>query len=115
MLGGALTSQKKFQEAEPLLLQGYEGMKQCEARIPSASRIRLVEALQRLVALYTAWNKPEKAAEWQKKLDAAIAKLPKPKKKSKSKKRTGSEKKRNDENRDKPLIAPRPKLGGVKT
>ena len=32
MLGEALYGQKKFVEAEPLLVQGYEGMKQCALR-----------------------------------------------------------------------------------
>ena len=31
MLGEALLEQKKYPEAEPLLLSGYEGMKQREA------------------------------------------------------------------------------------
>ena len=34
MLGEALLDQKKFADAEPLLLSGYEGMKQREATIP---------------------------------------------------------------------------------
>jgi hypothetical protein len=34
MLGGALAGQKKFQEAEPLLVEGYSGLKEREAKIP---------------------------------------------------------------------------------
>ncbi len=34
LLGGALLGQKKYAEAEPLLLKGYEGMKQREKTIP---------------------------------------------------------------------------------
>jgi len=34
MLGGSLLGQKKYAEAEPLLLSGYEGMKQREVKIP---------------------------------------------------------------------------------
>ena len=34
MLGEALLDQKKFADAEPLLLAGYEGMKQREDTIP---------------------------------------------------------------------------------
>ena len=68
MLGGALAGQKKFQEAEPLLVEGYSGMKQREAKIPPAAKSRLSEALRRLVDLYTAWEKPEEAAKWRAKL-----------------------------------------------
>lgn len=83
-LGGALAGQKKFQEAEPLLVEGYSGMKAREAKIPPAVQTRLPEAIQRLVDLYVAWEKPEQAAEWQKQLDQAQATLkdtePKPSK-----------------------------------
>ena len=34
LLGGALLGQKKFAEAEPLLLAGYEGLKLREKTIP---------------------------------------------------------------------------------
>jgi hypothetical protein len=34
MLGGALLGPKKYTEAEPLLLKGYEGMKAREQTIP---------------------------------------------------------------------------------
>ncbi len=66
LLGGALAGQKKFQEAEPLLIAGYQGMKQREAKIPAAfARIRLVEAVQRLVQLYEATGKTLELAKWK--------------------------------------------------
>jgi len=68
MLGGSLFGQLKYAEAEPLLLAGYEGLRQRKDRIPAAATIRLSEALQRLVDLYTAWDKPEQAARWKSKL-----------------------------------------------
>jgi eukaryotic-like serine/threonine-protein kinase len=68
MLGGSLLGQKKYAEAEPLLLSGYEGMKQRENRIPAAGRPRLKETLQRLVQLYEATNRPDQAAGWKQKL-----------------------------------------------
>jgi tetratricopeptide (TPR) repeat protein len=72
MLGGALVGQKKYAEAEPLLLQGYEGMKQREAAIPpEVRRIRLIEALGRNVLLYDAWGRKDKAEAWREKLQAA--------------------------------------------
>jgi eukaryotic-like serine/threonine-protein kinase len=71
LLGGVLSDQKKYAEAEPLLLAGYEGLKRREARIPEAGKVRLTEALQRLVRLYEAWGKTEEAARWKGRLDRA--------------------------------------------
>lgn len=65
MLGGALLGQKKYAEAEPLLLAGYEGMKRHEATITPQKRICLPEAVDRLIAFYTATNDPDKVAKWQ--------------------------------------------------
>jgi eukaryotic-like serine/threonine-protein kinase len=70
MLGAAILGQKNHAEAEPLLLRGYEGLKQRQDRIPAPDRIRLSEALERLVHLYDAWNKPAEAAKWRQELDA---------------------------------------------
>jgi len=70
MLGGALAGQKKYADAESLLLTGYEGLEQREAKIPTSLRtVRLTEALQRLIDLYTAWEKPDEADEWRKVLE----------------------------------------------
>jgi tetratricopeptide (TPR) repeat protein len=65
MLGGALLGQKKYVEAEPLLLNGYEGMKRREKTIPPDGRVRLPEALDRLIDFYTATNKPDEVKKWQ--------------------------------------------------
>jgi serine/threonine protein kinase/tetratricopeptide (TPR) repeat protein len=65
LLGGALLGQKKYAEAEPLLLAGYEGMKQREKTIPPQVASRIVEALDRLIELYTATNKPEEVKKRQ--------------------------------------------------
>ena len=64
-LGGALLRQKKYAEAEPLLRNGYEGMKQRENTIPPQAGTRLPEALDRLIDFYTATNKPDEAKKWQ--------------------------------------------------
>src|SRR5262249_39553596 len=71
VLGGTLLSQKKYVEAEQHLVKGYEGMKQREAKMPASSKTRLIEALERLVALYEATDRPEQAAAWRQQLDAA--------------------------------------------
>jgi hypothetical protein len=55
-----------------MLLGGrYEGLKSGEARSCPQYRKTVPEAAARLVQLYEAWDKPEKAAEWQQKLTAA--------------------------------------------
>jgi tetratricopeptide (TPR) repeat protein len=74
LLGAALAGQKKYAAAEPLLLQGYEGLRaQDESIAPAVRQERLVEAAGRLVQLYDAWGKKDKADEWRKKLNEAKA------------------------------------------
>jgi serine/threonine protein kinase/tetratricopeptide (TPR) repeat protein len=76
VLGGALLGQAKYAEAQPLLVQGYEGLKACEAKIPQFVKVCLVEAGERVVALYKAWGKPNQATAWRAKLPPASAELP---------------------------------------
>jgi eukaryotic-like serine/threonine-protein kinase len=64
-LGGALSGQKKYTEAELLLINGYEGVKTREEKIPPSERYRVVEAAERIIELYDAWGRPEKAAQWR--------------------------------------------------
>lgn len=68
VLGGILVEQKKYAEAEPLLLAGYQGLKQREDVLPAAGKSCLSHSLNRLVRLYESWGKPAKAAEWKQKL-----------------------------------------------
>ena len=67
MLGSALLGQKKYADAEPLLSKGYEGMKEREKSIPKSGGAdkRIPEALDALIELYTATNKPEEIKKWQ--------------------------------------------------
>ena len=58
-LGAALLGQKKFAEAEPLLLASFNAMKQREKTIPPGRRYRLPEVVDRLIELCTATNKPD--------------------------------------------------------
>ena len=76
MLGEALLGQKKYTDAEPLLLKGYEGMKQREETIPAFGSKFLPEALDGLIEFYTATNKPDEAKKWR----AERAKYPEAKK-----------------------------------
>jgi tetratricopeptide (TPR) repeat protein len=70
-LGGALLDQKRYADAEPLLLSGFEGLRQREVSIPTAEKPRLTRALERLVRLYDAWGKQDDAMKWRKELAAA--------------------------------------------
>jgi TolA-binding protein len=73
LLGAALLGQKKYTDAEPLLLAGYEGMKKRLDTRPQEDKVRLTEALERLVQLYEATGKKDKADEWRKNWEAAKA------------------------------------------
>ena len=65
VLGGSLAAQDKHAEAEPLVLSGYQGLHQREALMPYEDRPLVEDAATRIVSLYQAWGKPDKAAEWQ--------------------------------------------------
>ncbi|MCL6501130.1 MAG: hypothetical protein K6T86_00505 [Pirellulales bacterium] len=66
MLDEALLGQQQSAEAEPLLLSGYEGLKARQDDIPQAVRAqRLIEAVDRLIALYPAMNRPDDVQTWQ--------------------------------------------------
>ena len=67
LLGASLAGRKEYAEAEPLLLQGYQGMLARKDSINVPDRYHLYLAHQWLVELYQAWGKPAKAAEWSKK------------------------------------------------
>ena len=69
LLGGALAGQKKYTEAEPLLLQGYRGLKAHRLALSAQQAGKyLPEALERLVRLYDDWGKPDEAGKWRKEL-----------------------------------------------
>jgi eukaryotic-like serine/threonine-protein kinase len=65
MLGGALLGQKKYADAEPLLFKGFEGMKARVKTIKPQGIVRIPEALDRLVELYTATKKPDEAKKYR--------------------------------------------------
>jgi serine/threonine protein kinase/tetratricopeptide (TPR) repeat protein len=65
LLGAALLGQQKYTEAEPHLVQGYQGLKKLEKSQGHKSD-GPSEALERLVQLYDAWDKPDEAAKWRK-------------------------------------------------
>jgi serine/threonine protein kinase/tetratricopeptide (TPR) repeat protein len=68
LLGATLLGQKKYAEAEPLLLSGFQGLKQRENTIPTRNKVCLAQAIQRLTQLYEETNRPDQAAEWKQQL-----------------------------------------------
>ena len=62
----------RYADAEPLLLSGYESLKalQTGGALPN-----LRKTLDRIIRLYEAWEKPDKAAEWRDKRDRVQAQV----------------------------------------
>jgi serine/threonine protein kinase/lipopolysaccharide biosynthesis regulator YciM len=65
LLGGALLGQKEYADAEPLLRAGYEGMKQRVDKLPPPGKLRLLEALDRLIELAKATNNLDGGQRWK--------------------------------------------------
>jgi len=65
LLGASLSGQKKYAEAEPLLLDGYQGMLARKEKMEVPNH-HLEHAREWLAQLYQSWGKPEKAAAWGK-------------------------------------------------
>jgi tetratricopeptide (TPR) repeat protein len=69
-LGTFLSDQKRYADAEPLLLAAHEALQAHPQAAASASlKQRLTQARERLVQLYDAWGKPDEAAKWRKELE----------------------------------------------
>jgi tetratricopeptide (TPR) repeat protein len=64
-LGGCLLDQKKYAEAEPLLLSGYAGLKQRSDAVLADVEPHLQEALARLVQLDEATGRTNQVAGWK--------------------------------------------------
>jgi hypothetical protein len=67
-LGWALVGQEKYAEAEPLMLQGYEGVKLHAP--PELRRGALNSAVKGLIRIYEALGKKDEAAKWRMELEA---------------------------------------------
>jgi|HubBroStandDraft_1064217.scaffolds.fasta_scaffold00874_14 tetratricopeptide (TPR) repeat protein len=67
LLGASLAGQKKYAEAEPLLLEGYQGMVARKPRMRVEDFYYLDRSRGWIVQLYRAWGKSEEAARWRKK------------------------------------------------
>ncbi len=64
MLGASLVAQKRLEEAEPFLLEGYRGLKQREATIPAISKGYIPTTAGWIARLYREEGKPELAEQW---------------------------------------------------
>lgn len=67
-LGECLADQRRFEEAESLLVSSYPTIEELAAEKPHLVAYR-VDALKRIIDLYTAWEKPNEVAGWQSKLE----------------------------------------------
>jgi tetratricopeptide (TPR) repeat protein len=74
MLGTALVAQKKYSEAEPLLLRVYESVRQDDGKFRQERNFVRTQTLEQLIQLYDGWGKKDEAEKWRKKLEAERAK-----------------------------------------
>ena len=68
--GASMANQRKFAQAESLLLQSRQALLEREAQIPRyLNPARWIsQSLEHLAQLYEGWGKPVQAAEWKQKL-----------------------------------------------
>ena len=59
--GDCLTKSKRYQEAETFLLESYPLLKEKRGENDKYT----IKALNRIIELYEAWDKPEKIAEYE--------------------------------------------------
>jgi serine/threonine protein kinase len=71
LLGAALAGQKKFAEAEPLLLHSAQAFLAREGQLAPAERNQMRAAIERLIDLYDAWGQAQEAARWRRRLAGA--------------------------------------------
>jgi hypothetical protein len=64
LLAQCLVSQRRFAEAERLLVEAYATL----AREFGATHARTTVVAERVVELYDAWQRPKPAAEWRAKM-----------------------------------------------
>jgi eukaryotic-like serine/threonine-protein kinase len=68
LLGQSLARERRYGEAEPLLLSGYQGLIQRRDKMSAINRPYVKSAGEQVVRLYEEWGKTEKAREWREKL-----------------------------------------------
>jgi tetratricopeptide (TPR) repeat protein len=65
LLGEAMLQQKKYDQSEKLLKEGFEGLLRATANAPLEVHSRRMNAAQRLVNLYEQTNRPEEAQKYR--------------------------------------------------
>jgi hypothetical protein len=65
LLGAALAGQQKFLDAEPLLVGSANVLVASAAKLSPADRQLMLAAVQRVIDLYDAWDRPTDAARWR--------------------------------------------------
>jgi eukaryotic-like serine/threonine-protein kinase len=77
VLGRALALQRRFTEAEPMLLESCQGMIARETAIPQPGKHIIPEIMHVTAGLYDDWGKPDQAEQWRQRragwLDTAAA------------------------------------------
>lgn len=73
LLGASLAAQKKYGDAEPLLLSGYEGMSRRKQLVPAFSQHFIDDTREALVNLYRSEGKQGQAEQWDAKRPASAA------------------------------------------
>lgn len=66
LLGASLSGEKRYAEAEPLLLEGFQGMESRKNRMYADARQYLDRTREWIVGLYEGWGQPAKADKWRK-------------------------------------------------
>lgn len=72
LLGSTLMALQRYDEAEPLVKEGYDGLSKLQRPMQEQDEKRLNNALDRLIQFYIETNKPEEVKKWK----AEKAKLP---------------------------------------
>jgi len=67
-LGEALVGERRWAEAEPLLLAGFAGLESRAGTIPASAGVSIRHVAECLVRLYMDWGKPAEAEAWRQKL-----------------------------------------------
>src|SRR5262249_15182373 len=63
-LRASLAGLEKYAQAEPLLISGYDGIKQRMQLVPADNRAVLDQVREWIATLYRAMGQPEKAQQW---------------------------------------------------
>jgi eukaryotic-like serine/threonine-protein kinase len=71
-LGAALAGQRKYPQAEQMLVDGFNGLLAREKQDPPRLKTEVATAGARIAPFYEAWGRPDVAAKWRKRV-AAIA------------------------------------------